>query len=154
MPLSSETIANRPLSGTELKERIKADVEMILNRDGIFSPYLAYGKLAYTITIDFQLSNPMMPKHKIEFEVGEVDPTSADSIGLELKREITSPNAERVALGLPVKVHSTSGHTTDITYPPEILTDRVEPKVEQVAVRKRGRPKGSGLATRVIETKE
>lgn len=145
MPLSSETIANRPLSGGELKARILEDVAKVLQRDGIFADYLAYGKLAYRITIDFQLSNPMMPKHGIEFSVGEVDEESKDSIALELTREITSPNAERVAMGLPVKVHSASGNTSDVVYPPEILTDRQEPEVKQVAVRKRGRPKGSTL---------
>lgn len=145
MPLSSETIANRPLSGSELKARILEDVRAVLARDGIFADYLAYGKISYRLLIEFQLSNPMMPKHGIEFEVGSLDEESPDAIALTLKREVTSPNAERVAMGLPVKVHSASGNTSDVVYPPEILTDRVEPPVEQVPIRKRGRPKGSGL---------
>jgi len=139
IPLSTERIANRPLSGGELKARILADVQRVLDSDGMFVDYLAYGEVGYRVSIEMRLTNPFMPKHLATVSSGTMEGGDPDEIpddnfvGLELNREITSPNAERIDLGIPLKVFSPSGKTTEISYDKDILENRVEPEVKDIS---------------------
>jgi hypothetical protein len=120
MPLSNETVPNRPLSGKELVELVLQDVREVMERDGRFSVYAAYGRVAYTVRVDFHLANPLSPTHQVNArakmrpEVPQVEGTppltdpGEDSarVTLERDRTIDSPNANRIASGLPVTITS------------------------------------------------
>lgn len=133
MPASHETVANRPLSGTELKEIIINDFLKILDRDGMLSDHIGYGQVAYEVEVRLHLANPFQPEHKITVRSNPAsknqiakdsgmealsgvpinpekidkdesgEPTDVVSSS-ELSREINSPNLARVANGLPINV--------------------------------------------------
>ncbi len=99
----------------------------MLSKSGMFTSYIAYGKAAYTITVDMHLANPSMPKHTVVVRskkpsrsVPEDDPMHAiedsprladpgpDSaiVILERTREITSPNSTRIENGMPIETQT------------------------------------------------
>lgn len=117
MPLSTEAIQNKPLSGTETRKRIVMDVDEMLQRDGMFSEYVAYGRLAYKVTIEMQMDNMAYPKHEAIVRAkrsGAIEGTpplnepSRDKVDLTLERErtIDSPNALRIESNLPITVQT------------------------------------------------
>lgn len=135
MPLSTEFITNKPLTGTEMVSVITNDVREVLNKDGMFNSHVAYGKVAYEITIKLKMANPTYPEHVVrtaseplkrepEDEVKELEITRA--------REIKSPNATRILNKLPVKVVSKQdGRVTEkeLSYDGEV---EVPPQPEPV----------------------
>lgn len=123
MPASNETVNNRPLSGSELRQIILADVGNILDKDGMFAPHIGYGRVAYEITIKLHIDNPMYPEHKTvvasqpaarndpnpEKKALEAPPlrnTTDESVAMGMVRErtIDSPNAARLEHELPVTI--------------------------------------------------
>src|SRR6185295_4915012 len=110
MPLSSEHIANRPLSGVELIEVMAKDTASLLKSSGHFSSYVAYGRVSYKITVEIDLGNPYLEKQRLELRsraegVIELHPLSGDdlaAITVTREREITSPNVARIANNLPI----------------------------------------------------
>jgi hypothetical protein len=116
--ISSERVPNKPLSGTELIEITCRDVREVMQRDGMFSEYMAYGRVAYTVTIRYHLANPINPEHEVKVrpkprpgeEAIEGAPPLRDIdgedavIAIERYREIVSPNAARIANNLPITV--------------------------------------------------
>lgn len=126
MPASHERVANRPLSGTELKKIILKDVEAILDKDGMLSNNLAYGRIAYEVRVSMHLDNAAYPEHistiysrprsksEVEkepelaaIELGPlVEPLTEDETvaSTEVQRQIASPNMARVENGLPLQI--------------------------------------------------
>lgn len=123
MPASNETVPNRPLSGNELKKIILKDVDSILDKDGMFSINIAYGRVAYEITVKLHIDNPMYPEHKTV--IASRPPATNDpdlekkaleraplrntgeeglAVGMVRERVIDSPNAVRVEMELPVTI--------------------------------------------------
>lgn len=144
MPTSNETVPNRPLSGIEAKQIILADVKTMLDRDGMFTEHIAYGRLGYEIVIKLHMDNPAYPEHmsavrskkepsrpkQIETPPLSNPPPSGESIVVGKKRErmVDSPNKERVRRGMPVTVTARStetGHYEDkqLHYDPSALTE-------------------------------
>lgn len=136
MTTSSETVVNKPLSGTEIKEIMRADFDRLLDGEGMLNAYVAYRRLAYTLTLQLHTDNPM----RLESEVRLSSKPQADAPGIEsppltspsaestvagtrLDRNITSPNEERLRHGLtlPVITRQPDGttQTEQIKYPPQ-----------------------------------
>jgi len=108
MPLSTETVQNRPLGGRELVEVVVADLRKKLESDGSFAPYIAYSHVTYTISVEFEFENPLNPgaKAEVKGEVGETKGGTKSWYGSKRKRNIDSPNHARGAMGLPIPVQS------------------------------------------------
>lgn len=149
MPLSTETIQNKPLSGLELEEVILRDVREVLDRDGMFSEYIAYGRVAYTVEISLHMANPSYSEHSSKATakvVGVLEgaPPLAVVEGEQFEllttreREIESPNLTRIAHGMPIKVTTSQGGspvTRDLHYPKEDF-EAPAPPVDKVKARK------------------
>lgn len=129
MPLASERIANRPLSGSEVKQRILADVKRVLDHDNMFADYLAYGSVSYKVSVEMSTSNPFTPSVKTAAASGDLDAEAELRGGAELTRSITSPNTERIAMGLPLKIYNSTGVSQEIEYGKEMIPDYQEPPV-------------------------
>lgn len=142
--VSRETVVNKALSGSELKRIILADFERALDNDGLLSPHIAYGRISYTLIYRLHMDNPMRPESEMKIdskpmgknvvegapEYGAIEhPPLTDATddqvvsATTVDRVITSPNAERVRVGIPipVRVKQMDGTTTEeqITYPPQ-----------------------------------
>lgn len=125
MPLSNETVPNKPLSGEELKKIILQDITSILDRDGMLQHHLAYGRVAYEVRVTLQLANPYLPEHKVSRKSQDPpknlppgDPKKDINappltrkyakgsvvVGSERERTIDSPNHARIENGLPVTI--------------------------------------------------
>jgi hypothetical protein len=137
-----ETVVNRALSGSELKKLILADAQRLVDNEGLLSPHIAFGRVGYTLTLKLHTDNPYVPDSSItmasrgasvqelaarpELSSLEIAPLtlpspSAEVGAMELTRDITSPNAERLREGMaiPVLVKGQDGTTTteSISYP-------------------------------------
>ena len=141
---SRETVPNRALSGTELKRLILADTQAMLDGDGLLSPYIAYGRVSYSVTVRLHMDNPLTPESSTtrtsrtqatgavaaDSTLAAVEPAplagASDAAVVSATRRtrtIDSPNAERLRTGLPVpvEVKQSDGttHTETIQYPPD-----------------------------------
>lgn len=145
MPTARESAVNRPLSGTELKQLIIADFSRMLDEEGMLSPHIAYGRVGYDLRLRMHLDNLMRRESEItqasrpiahnivapdhpELATIDAAPLADPSphaavVGLELERNVTSPNAERVRLGLPIPVETRGQDGTVqqemVRYPPD-----------------------------------
>jgi len=110
MPLSSEIVSNKPLTGLELVKCILNDTEAVLNKDGMFNSHVAYGRVTYEVTVKLSLQNPTYPEHiaRAKGEAGDPASLGGEVQGVEIsrKREIKSPNVARIANDLPVKIQT------------------------------------------------
>lgn len=120
MPLSSETLPNKPLNGRELLEVSVAKFRQAMERDCFFSPQIAYGRVALTITAVFHTSNMAVPEivsrtyarpeMGVEGEPPLVAPEpDAQVVAKEVKVELENPNMERVNADLPIVVEGRKG---------------------------------------------
>lgn len=115
MPLSTETIANKPLKGDELIEIAVNAFRDQLKRDCYFLPNLTYRRVSFSLKATFHLSE-LLPAHEISVRgpktgVLEGEPPlkleeGDDSlvIGLERDVEVANPNLARVHNDLPITV--------------------------------------------------
>jgi hypothetical protein len=143
-PSNLEAVSNKVLSGHELAKIILADVERLLQNDGLLSNHIGFGRITYEIIVRKHMDNFMLPtdtsflvsqkKNDTPVEDGpQLKNPSVDAIvdAQRVTREIDSPNAERVRMGLPVPVdvRQQDGTTTAefITYPkqPELNSGNV-----------------------------
>ena len=149
MPTAKESAVNRPLSGKELRARILADCTRLVDACGELQSYMAFGRVAYTLKLTLHLDNMINPESTttlpasavsdeerksapamsaLEGAVPLVNP-SPDAIRAEhsVERRISSPNAERVRLGLPVPVDRKQQDGTTVTeeikYPDDMAKD-------------------------------
>lgn len=126
MTLSRELVPNLPLAGDELARLILADAQALIDGDCMLSRSVAYGRCSYELRLTIHVDNPAFPLSESSFrsrrratqEVSAdaalsaveshplVAPTSADAFlsASERHRDMESPNAARVAQGLPVTV--------------------------------------------------
>lgn len=124
MPLSTERVNNKPLSGKELGQVVLADIKAVIERDAMFSEFAAFGRVAYKVTVELEMANPTYPKHetvaqapitqlegtqlegvpplrKVEGKVGKVHKTR--------ERLMDNPNLSRMANDLPITIQTTLG---------------------------------------------
>jgi hypothetical protein len=137
VPLSTEAITNKPLTGPELVTIIEKDVRALLEKDGMFNSHVAFGKVVYQVSVKLTLANPTYPEHVARASaklVGDKAITPEDEVKkveLTREREIKSPNVARVANGLPVRVMTRQdGHNVekDLQYKGQVeLPDQPEP---------------------------
>lgn len=123
MPASNEIVSNRPLSGSELRQIMLKDVGNILDKDGMFSPHIGYGRVSYEIIIKLHIDNPSYPNHTSRtvshnparnetnealkhIETAPLKNPSPDAAiaGLKRERVIDSPNHARLEHELPVSI--------------------------------------------------
>lgn len=126
MPTNRELVPNRPLAGTELAEIIRKDLDQMLRGDGLLSGHIAYGRVAYDLTLRLHMDNPAFPEsvsktasikrtatelesapHEAAIETPPLaKPLTAEALPLahRIVRRIVSPNATRIEHGLPVTV--------------------------------------------------
>jgi hypothetical protein len=144
MPTSNEQVPNTALSGDELREVIRLEVDKLLANFGILSPQMAFKRVAYSVTISLHLDNAFAPDHDIrsssrriatnivskrpDLAAIESAPLAAPSpdavvISETLDARVSSPNSERVRLGIPVPVVTLQADGTKqverIKYPPD-----------------------------------
>jgi hypothetical protein len=117
---------------------IHAKLDALMDNEGLLTHYVAYGRIAFTLTLKLHLDNMMQRESEIEgssaapavndpdappLEAPPLADPSPDAIivGTELTYVIDSPNAERLRHGLPVPimVKQPDGTTTQesVTYP-------------------------------------
>lgn len=163
MPTSREIAVNRGLSGTELKTLILADFSRMLDEEGMLSPHMAYGRVGYDLRLRLHLDNLMRQENEITQasrpiahniiepdhpELAAVaaapltDPSpDAAVVGLELERNVTSPNAERVRLGIPIPVETRGQDGTVqqemVKYPPDPSLGDGDVHVDDVSLQAR-----------------
>lgn len=148
MPASHERVAQRSLSGTELKKIILKDVAAILERDGMFSNNIAYSRVAYETRITLHLDNPSYPEHvsltmskspskqEIAGEAPEssmtafpLDEGGVDIVAIERQRQILSPNMARVENDMPLQVQKPNLNTGHVeTVEQKFVGDMPDPK--------------------------
>jgi hypothetical protein len=128
MPLSTETIRNKPLNGRELIEIAVNKFREQLERDCYFLPNLAYRRVSFSIKAIFHLSD-ILTKHEVVARVPregavEGEPPLAlnddeDSlvVGLERNVVIDNPNITRVQNNLPVTVQVKNPQKPDEMFP-------------------------------------
>ena len=125
MPASHERVPNKALSGAELKEIIKKEVAKILDRDGMYSNNLAYGRVSFEVRVSLHLDNPRYPLHISEVlsrpaskQEVETEPDLAALISPPLEDEsddavivsteeqvaIASPNVARIENDMPLTI--------------------------------------------------
>lgn len=120
MPLSSETLPNKPLNGQELAEVIVKNVREAISRDCMFLPTLAYGRVAFIWSLTVHTGNPVAPKIEVWSRVrpeGAIEgapplagPVEGEDVaGVEREVTIDNPNLERIHAGLPIKVTERRG---------------------------------------------
>lgn len=113
MPLASETLQNKPLSGQELLEVILNDLQDLLSKDGMFRESVGYGRVAYKLTLELEMDNLTYPKHLTSRATRPetLDSPGPDALALSKSRsrQLVSPNATRVLNDLPIKVTSVQG---------------------------------------------
>ena len=139
-----ETVPNSPLSGGDVKKIILRHFEDLLANEGLLSEHIAYGRVAFTLSLALHMANPMHPQSRIAYDSRPVarnivahDPALAaiepvplanpgpDSLVHASERtvHITSPNEERRRHGLPVMVERRQQDGTKTTepviYPPD-----------------------------------
>jgi hypothetical protein len=141
MPTATEKVLNKALSGAELSEILKHDfVDKLLPNEGMLSAYMAYGRVGYEITLRLMLDNPAQRDYPpLTVTGGEAlplaDPSPEATVGATtLTRQIDSPNAERVRVGLPIPVETRELDGTkqvqQIKYPPQPELGEGQVKVE------------------------
>lgn len=136
MPTAKEIVQNKPLTGQELKAIMLRDFERLLNRQGMLTGIMAFGRCSFEVILKIQIDNPMYPNHTLQtkskppseqdkvqqpelksLETFPLTDPSADSliVGTTLKRDIQSPNRVRVEEGMPVTVshRDQSGKTVE-----------------------------------------
>lgn len=151
VPTSREQIDNRALSGAELKQIIKEDFDSLLANEGLLGDSLAYGRIGFEVILRLHLDNPLLresesrthsrpasrqaiaadpPRAAIESAPPLKFPSASEDaivVAPSVSREITSPNAERVARGMPIPVlveQPDRTRTTEfVTYPREAAGD-------------------------------
>jgi len=125
--MSQEVIANKALSGTELRELVSKDLATMLEMDGMLAGHIAYGTVSYEITVKFHTSRPVEPtwQNRITsrgatLQETELNPglglealaafplkdadDDAVAFGMQRTREISSPNLTRIQEGLPILI--------------------------------------------------
>ena len=153
MPASTEVIPNRPLTGPEVRKIITDDVDAILRRDGILQPNVGYHRLAYTVTVTYQLDGPMLsnyrsiiqsrpqPGQNPAVEPGPLKNPSPDALQgtASRTRTITSPNKERIKRGMPITVTRRNAETgmpenKEIKYDRSVLGADADASVDEGVV--------------------
>jgi hypothetical protein len=139
---SKELVVNKGLSGEETKQLIRRDFERLLSNEGLLSPHVAYGRIAWDVRLRLHMQNPLLPESESHVKsqragrniiadepgLAAVEPLpltpapdSATISASEISHEVSSPNLERVHAGLPVPVNvkQNDGTTTQeqVTYP-------------------------------------
>jgi hypothetical protein len=133
MPASHERIPNRLLSGVELRTIILKDVQDILEKDGMFTNNIAFGRVAYEVRVSVHMDNPYYPEHvsttlsrrasdqQIEsnpgidaIELGPLIEPLSDNDAVfseERQRQIASPNLARAEHDLPIQIQKRNMQT-------------------------------------------
>lgn len=159
-----ETAQNRPLSGAELRKRIHADCERLLDAEGLLASSVAYGRVSYELVLRLHARPQQEPSvtrlHSTHVASNVVaqpgnealaaivppplrgeDATDAVLSAHTVVRQVTSPNAERVRLGLPVPVEVRQQDSTKITqmvkYPPDETLGEGNVRVEDTTAEAR-----------------
>jgi len=136
-----ESIPQRALSGAEIKAIMVEKFQFMLSQNTRLSDYMAYGRLAYDITVRIHVDNahPIVDVTEsapigrnivdsapelgaIESGPPLVNPSpKAETSGTRLSNDKTHPNLERLAHHLPIPVETRRGDgsvvSEEINYP-------------------------------------
>jgi hypothetical protein len=140
MPLKSQTLPNKALTGEELRHILVKNFDKMLANDYAFMRTIAYSRVAVTLSATMHLGQPKevhvtrsytKADGVIEGEVPLVEPDDAAVlIGLERDVVLDNPNLARVHHDLPIKVQGNAppramDYTTPLPGepPPPFMTD-------------------------------
>jgi hypothetical protein len=114
MPLSTEAVPNRPLSGAELIEYVLSVMRKRLESDCHFTRTIAYRQIAFDVTVHFHLGTPV-GEHVVAvsglneegtWKAGapplSPEPEEAEVVASEQHAEVNDPNLVRVHTGQPI----------------------------------------------------
>lgn len=124
MPTAREAMSNRPLSAWELREIIRQDFERLLDAEGLLSSQMGFGRVAYRLRLTLEIDRVQQPsstfldsryagtnvvERQPELASQEAFPLKEPSsevavVAKEVRRNIKSPNRERLRTGQPVSV--------------------------------------------------
>lgn len=124
--MAEQAAMNTYLSGKELASLIKNDVEHILNQDTMLASHVGYRNASYSVIVKIMTKNPIIPdwtnktrskKSTVQqvadnpamtalaaFPLAIEEGDEPINMGIELIREIVSPNQSRIENGLPVPI--------------------------------------------------
>lgn len=121
--MSDNKIPAKPLTGVELRQIIMKDVGAVLDGDGMLATHIAYGRIAYDVTVKLHSSRPIDPtwqnkttSRKATVQESDNNPAlaaldtfplinpeeDAVTVGVTRSREITSPNVARIFAEIPI----------------------------------------------------
>ena len=126
MPLSTETIPNKPLNGEELKRVILDNVRQRLDSDCFFNATIAYTRCAFSFTITvhgagLQQAVEVRSRTKAagaiegEAPLENVEENDSQFTALQRDVKVDSPNLTRIHHGMPI--------TTQVKQPPPTAND-------------------------------
>jgi hypothetical protein len=125
MPSSHEVVLNTALTAAELVDILRNDFDRLLKAEGMLNTTSAFGRCAYTLALRIHHGNPFLPDTTTRIESTPYPATVTEkwpqTKALErpplsepvhqggvatttLHRDITSPNKERLRLGMPIPV--------------------------------------------------
>jgi hypothetical protein len=147
--MAEQAAMNTYLSGKELANLIKNDVDHMLNQDTMLASHVGYRGAAYSVSIKIMTKNPIIPDwtNKVKSKKSTVQQIGDNlamtavqafplvleeddepvNMGAHLTREIISPNQSRIENGLPVPItrRTAEGNTVEelVHYEKDSLPD-------------------------------
>lgn len=140
MPTASEKVPNRALSTSELRTLLERDFARLCDNFSLLQSCSSFSRIAWTlrltlytdqgpqdITLDSRAEGKNITMRKPELTVVGDAPVDAAlrqlGVSRELRRDVDSPNAERLRAGLPVPIERRQADSTVVTemvkYPPD-----------------------------------
>lgn len=149
MPLSSEKIENRPLTGPEVKDYTCHLIRKALDAEWAFNQGSSYPRIGIEITLKYHFLSASMPKVNpvIRLEPpmeaaplkGLPENANEGVLAVKIEKTVENPNLERVHAGMPITVTSKTGampgqmfpriETHQVTYDPTEYPDAEPPTI-------------------------
>jgi hypothetical protein len=127
VPLSSERVENKPLTGPEIKDLCAHLLRKALDAEWAFHPGTSYPRVGLELTAKFHFLSVSMPKVeprvRIEAPLESAPlrdvPEGSDEgvIALKIEKTVENPNLERVHAGIPITVTSKTGAAPGQMFP-------------------------------------
>ena len=102
--MAKEVSLNDPLCGAEIKQMILDDVKASLDKNTVLTDDIAYAGFSHTFECKLKLLRSPTPQTLAWGAGGSGDAAGGEETGVTAEASNDSPNAARIAHGLPVPV--------------------------------------------------